>query len=132
MNNCEASTLCLAVILFVVGWSHLKADESDILTRKEAPEPQLHSAKVFGVRPNAPFLFTLAATGTRPMTFATEGLPTGLKLDAQTGQISGVLATKGDYEVRVKATNSLGSAVGKWKIVCGSQIGLTPAMGWNS
>lgn len=122
----------LLTLFVLLSSSSLWSEEDDILTPKEAPEAQIHSAKVFGVRPNSPFLFTIAATGTRPMTFAAEGLPTGLKIDAQTGQITGVVATKGEYEVMVKATNALGSAQGKLRIVCGPQIGLTPAMGWNS
>ena len=122
----------LLAFFLLVGVCHLRAEDNDILTPKEAPEPKINSAKVFGVRPNTPFLFTIAATGTRPMTFAADGLPSGLKLDAQTGQITGALAAKADYDVSLKATNSLGSAQGKLKIVCGAQIGLTPAMGWNS
>jgi alpha-galactosidase len=132
MKKCGIVSLCLLVtFLLLTSRGQLRAD-SDILTPPEALTPKINSAKVFGVRPNAPFLFTIAATGNRPMTFAAEGLPSGLKLDPQTGQITGTLTAKGDYDVTLTATNALGNAPGKLKIVCGSVIGLTPAMGWNS
>jgi alpha-galactosidase len=66
------------------------------------------------------------------MTFSAAKLPAGLKLDAQTGRISGMLTEKGDYIVTLHAQNSLGAAERKLRILCGPQIGLTPAMGWNS
>ena len=78
------------------------------------------------------FLFTIAATGERPMTFSADNLPTGLKLDPASGRITGVLKTAGEYKVMLHAKNSLGEAKRDFKIVVGSTIGLTPAMGWNS
>ena len=103
-----------------------------ILTPKPLPSPAIHGAKVFGVRLGAPFLFTVAATGDRPMTFSAEGLPDGLQLDASNGRITGTLKSKGEYPVTLHAQNMLGKTDRKFKIVCGPQIGLTPAMGWNS
>jgi alpha-galactosidase len=60
------------------------------------------------------------------------GLPKGLKLDQQTGRITGSLKEKGEYAVTLRAKNKLGRAEQKFKIICGPQIGLTPALGWNS
>ena len=37
--------------------------EAVILTPKPSPKPRINNAKVFGVRPDHPFLFTIAATG---------------------------------------------------------------------
>jgi alpha-galactosidase len=105
---------------------------AEILTPKAAPAPRINGAKVFGVRPNHPFLFTIAATGDRPMTFSATGLPAGLALDANTGRITGALAQEGEFKVTLSAKNSLGTAKSKFKIICGPTIGLTPAMGWNS
>lgn len=107
-------------------------DEAVILTPKPSPRPRINSAKVFGVRPGSPFLFTIAATGDRPMTFSAKKLPAGLQLDPQTGRITGKLDTAGDYVVTLRAQNKLGSAEQRFRITCGKQIGLTPAMGWNS
>jgi len=107
-------------------------EDAVILTPKPSPKPRINSAKVFGVRPGAPFLFTIAATGDRPMTFTAKGLPKGLQLDPKTGHITGSLKEKGEYVVTVRARNKPGTAVQKFKIVCGAQIGLVPALGWNS
>jgi len=107
-------------------------EEAVILTPKPSPKPRINGAQVFGVRPGSPFLFTIAATGERPMTFAADGLPKGLKLDPQTGRIIGTLKEKGEHVVTLRVNNALAKAKRKFKIVCGSQIGLTPALGWNS
>jgi len=103
-----------------------------ILTPKPWPRPRINSARIFGVRPGHPFLFTIAATGDRPMTFSADALPKGLELDPVTGRITGVLADKGESVVTLHARNALGEAQQQFRIVCGPQIGLTPAMGWNS
>ena len=103
-----------------------------ILTPAASPKPRINGARIFGVRPGSPFLFTIAATGERPMAFSANGLPEGLQLDPQTGHITGMLSKAGKYEVTLFAKNSLGSAKEKFEIVCGDQIALTPPMGWNS
>src|SRR5262245_35161851 len=97
-----------------------------ILTPKPQPAPRINGPKVFGVRPGNPFLFTIAATGERPMTYAVDKLPRGLKLDAKTGIITGVIKDKGEFKVTLHAKNSRGEAKREFKIVCGPLIGLTP------
>jgi alpha-galactosidase len=108
------------------------AEEAVILTPKPPPAPRINGAKVFGVRPGHPFLFTVAATGDRPMTFSAQGLPDGLTVDPANGHITGSIAKEGTYAVTLGAKNALGSANRAFKIVCGPEIGLTPALGWNS
>src|SRR5665213_147456 len=103
-----------------------------ILTPTAAATPRINGADVFGVRPGSPFLFNIPATGERPLTFSAQNLPGGLKLDSQTGRITGTLKTKGEFAVTLHAKNSLGAAEKKFRIVCGDQIALTPPMGWNS
>jgi alpha-galactosidase len=132
MKYREIRILNLIAALVVLSCLRSMAQTDDILTPKESPMPRINSAKVFGVRPKAPFLFTVAATGDRPMTFSADGLPAGLQLDPPTGQITGHLDAGATYDVTLKATNARGTAQGKFKIVCGPNIGLTPAMGWNS
>jgi alpha-galactosidase len=110
----------------------LPANSQYILKPKESLNPQINGAKVFGVRPGNPFLFTIAATGNRPITFEAAGLPAGLTLDKQTGKITGSIANAGTYNVRLKATNALGSTERDFKIIAGEQICLTPPLGWNS
>jgi alpha-galactosidase len=62
------------------------------------------------VRPGNSFIFMIAATGDRPMTFSEKGLPSGLKLDATTGRITGTLKKPGNYTVTLRAKNKLGTA----------------------
>ena len=107
-------------------------EEAVVLTPKPAPTPRITGAKVFGVRPGSPFQFTVTATGDRPMSFSADGLPSGLQLDAQSGRITGKLDTTGESVVTLHAKNALDQTERKLKIVCGAQIGLTPALGWNS
>jgi len=102
------------------------------LTPPAPATPRINGANVFGVRPGSPFLFTIPATGDRPMKFSAKNLPRGLKLDAKTGHITGTLNKKGEFIVTLGAKNSLGMATKKFRIVCGDQIALTPPMGWNS
>jgi alpha-galactosidase len=108
------------------------AEAAVILTPPASPKPRINGAEIFGVRPGSPFLFAIAATGDRPMTFAAGHLPAGLQFDPQTGRITGSLQKTGEYVVALRAKNSMGTARRKFKIVVGDQIALTPPMGWNS
>jgi alpha-galactosidase len=110
----------------------LPEEETVVLTPKEAETPRINCAKVFGVRPGHPFLFTIATTGKRPLEFSAQGLPTGLTLNPTTGFITGKADAKGEHLVKLHAKNSLGSADSTLKIVVGDTICLTPALGWNS
>ncbi|UCD28855.1 MAG: putative Ig domain-containing protein [Planctomycetota bacterium] len=103
-----------------------------ILIPNPVDEPRINGAKIFGVRPGNPFLFTIPATGKRPMKFSAKGLPQGLKLDEEKGRINGTVGTPGTYQVILQAANSLGSHQRKFRIVVGDKICLTPPMGWNS
>lgn len=128
-------TLVMSVLAFAAFgplMAPLAAEEKVILTPKPGPAPRINGARIFGVRPGSPFLFTIPATGERPMTFAVEGLPEGLTLDTATGQISGSIAARDEYVVTFTAANSAGTAERKFKIVCGDTLALTPHMGWNS
>ena len=122
----------LAFAAFVPLAAPLAAEEKVILTPKPGPEPRINGARIFGVRPGSPFLFTIPATGERPMTFGVEGLPDGLMVDTATGQITGVLTARGEYVVTFTAANRAGTAARKFKILCGDTLALTPHMGWNS
>jgi alpha-galactosidase len=108
-------------------------DESrEVLTPKPPATPRINGAKIVGVRPGHPLLFTIPATGDRPIKFTAEGLPTGITLDAATGQLTGTPATAGESLVKLTASNSQGTAEGELRIVVGDKIALTPPMGWNS
>ncbi len=101
------------------------------LTPPASPLPRLNGARIFGVRPGAPLLFQIAASGQRPLRFSAK-LPKGVRLDAQTGLLTGALAKKGRYSVPVTVSNALGQAKRDLIIQVGDDILLTPPMGWNS
>jgi len=103
-----------------------------VLTPPAPATPRINSPGVFGARPGSPFLFTIAATGNRPMTFSADDLPEGLFLNATNGQITGSLKSRGEFSVTLHAKNALGEIRKKFRIVSGDQIALTPPMGWNS
>jgi alpha-galactosidase len=105
---------------------------SRILTPPAPATPRINGPKIYGQRPGRPFLYTIPATGLRPMTFGATGLPRGLKLDPKTGQITGTAPAAGEYQVRFTARNSLGTARKNFKVVIGDKILLTPPLGWNS
>ena len=110
----------------------------EILTPKPAATPRINGPKIFGVRPGSPFLYTIPAIGERPMTFAADGLPPGLKLDPETGRITGTapelmsLTKPAFYNVTLRAKNPLGTAEKPFRIAVGDDLALTPPMGWNS
>jgi alpha-galactosidase len=111
----------------------IPVEAAEILTPKPPATPRINGAKIFGVRPGHPVLFTIPATGDRPINFSADDLPQGLTLDAQTGQISGSApTTPGETTVHLKATNSQGADARDLRIVVGDKIALTPPMGWNS
>jgi alpha-galactosidase len=107
-------------------------EAAEIRTPKAPATPRINGPAIFGVRPGNPFLYHIAATGDRPMSFSVSDLPKGLKLDEATGNITGSIADAGKYNVTLHAKNSKGSADKKFTIVAGEEIALTPPMGWNS
>jgi alpha-galactosidase len=103
-----------------------------ILTPAPPAVPRINGPELSGVRPGAPFLYRIPATGERPLSFSATGLPPSLHLDGQTGIITGTLAKAGRYPLKLTVKNKLGSATHAFAILCGDKIGLTPALGWNS
>ncbi|MCX6152188.1 MAG: putative Ig domain-containing protein [Ignavibacteriales bacterium] len=113
-------------------YTKIRTEEYVVLTPTASSKPKINGAKIFGVRPDSPFQFTIAATGNRPIEFFADGLPSGLKLEKKTGIIIGLLKEKGEYDVTLKAKNQLGVDERKLKIIVGEKIALTPPLGWNS
>jgi alpha-galactosidase len=107
-------------------------EEPVILTPPTPLTPCINGPRVFGVRPASPFLYTVSATGRRPIAFTAQNLPEGLQIDSKTGRITGSIQKRGDYIVILKAKNDLGQDQRELKIVCGDTIALTPPMGWSS
>lgn len=102
-----------------------------LLTPKPSPKPRINGPTIYGCRPGNPFLYRIPTTGQRPITFTAENLPGGLKLDSQTGILTGSVEKPGKYVVTLKASNTAGTAEKTFRIVCGDTLALTPSMGWN-
>jgi alpha-galactosidase len=98
----------------------------------DARLPRLNGPGVFGVRPGRPILFTIAASGERPLDFEADGLPPGVELDSKTGRLSGAVTAVGRYPVQVRLRNRHGAAVGRFSLEVGWRHTLTPPMGWSS
>ncbi|HZZ28985.1 MAG TPA: hypothetical protein VFE46_13370, partial [Pirellulales bacterium] len=82
-----------AVVVLAFQLLHLAASSAaEILTPAPPAQPRINGARVFGVRPESPFLFTIPFTGEEPVSFSAEGLPEGLSLDPVAGRITGKLS----------------------------------------
>jgi len=110
----------------------LANNESYILTPEPSQKPKINGAKLFGVHPGNPVIFTICATGKRPITFTAKNLPQGLKLEKTSGRFSGSIKIPGTYTVMVYAKNELGTAKRELRFIAGDKLALTPPMGWNS
>jgi alpha-galactosidase len=130
-------SICVLLVSLALPIAALHAsDEPDysarILTPPAPATPHINGPNVFGVRPKSPFLYTIPATGNRPVTFGVQNLPQGLTLDSVSGRITGVLDKPGEYKVILQAKNAKGMDEKKFRIEVGEKIALTPPMGWNS
>ena len=113
--------------------TNLNAREEQIIAAtKPAAQPHFNGAMVVGIRPNTPFLHSLAVSGERPMSFGAKNLPASLSLDSKTGIIIGSLPKAGEYRFKATAKNPAGKAETEFKIICDNTLALTPPMGWNS
>src|SRR5205085_8513230 len=79
-------------------------NSSRILTPLPPATPRINGARIYGQRPGRPFLFTVPATGDRPMSFSASGLPPSLKLDTNTGRITGTVDSPGEIVVKLRAS----------------------------
>ncbi len=127
--------LIFAMFLMLAGAACVNAigqQATEMRTPKPPDAPRIHGPKIYGVRPGHPFLYRIPCTGIRPIRFSAKHLPATLKLDRQTGIITGEAPeAHGEYVVKLEAANSHGKDSRTFKIVVGDTIGLTPQMGWN-
>lgn len=107
-------------------------EQMGILTPPAPATPRINGARVFGVRPGSPVLFTIPVTGEEPITYVAKNLPQGLSLDVNTGIITGAVTRPGTYPVIFSVSNAKGTAERTWRLEVGNRIALTPPMGWNS
>jgi alpha-galactosidase len=124
--------LCTLLLVLAISTTLCAEDMPAPLTPPAPAVPRINGPAVFGARPGSPVLYSIPATGDRPMSFTIDGLPAGLAVDASTGRITGTLADKGEFAVTLHAKNEKGEAEKKFRIVIGDRIALTPPMGWSS
>ncbi len=110
----------------------VSGETREVFTPKAGPKPKINGPGLTGVTPGRPVLFKIPATGSRPMAYAVDKLPEGLKVDTSTGIVSGAVKNKGTYTVTLRSRNSAGEARKEFKIVAEGTLALTPALGWNS
>jgi alpha-galactosidase len=107
-------------------------EEAVILTPRDPPMALINGPSVVGARPGHPFFYHVPVTGEAPVNLTAENLPTGLNLDAARGDITGVVAQEGEFQVKLSAQNARGGVTRVLRIVIGDKIALTPPLGWNS
>jgi alpha-galactosidase len=141
MNHRKSGVLLAA---FLLPWSAFAQapsasptpDYTSAIRTPPAPDaPRINGPRVYGARPGHPFFYHLPVTGRRPITITAQGLPDGLTLDSATGNITGSVASPGEYAVTFSARNGVkDSAVdtATIQIIIGPGICLTPPLGWNS
>jgi alpha-galactosidase len=116
--------------------THKKVQLSEIipyiLTPAPSQSPKINGAKIFGVRPNAPFLFKIPATGKKTLVYSVDHLPAGLTVDSTNGIITGSIKERGIYKMTFIVKNEAGIDKREFTVKCGDLLALTPPMGWNS
>lgn len=125
--KCFSSTL----ILFSGITLGLAQSPADFRTPPPGPKPHINGPKIYGARPSHPFLYRIPSTGTRPIHFSAKHLPSALHLDSTSGIITGTTPPEGRYHLTLRASNAFGRSERSFTIVSGSDISLTPQMGWN-
>jgi alpha-galactosidase len=131
----SSSSACIAALFVISFETHsARADTTEItISMTAAPDaPRLLGAGTIGTVTGTPFLYTVAATGARPLSFDAAGLPAGLSIDGASGRITGSIATAGRYDVSFRVANANGSDSRQVTLVAGATVALTPPMGWNS
>ncbi|MDP9150657.1 MAG: putative Ig domain-containing protein, partial [Myxococcota bacterium] len=110
------------------------AAQTDIVISMAGPgaAPRIRAPAVIGGKPGAPFLYTIPATGSKPLTFSAAGLPAGLTLNAATGTIAGTTPAAGSYPITVTVSSGASSDSRVVALAAGDTLALTPPMGWNS
>lgn len=94
--------------------------------------PRITAPAVVALEPGKPFLWTASSLGRAPLTWAVRGLPAGLSLDPATGCIQGMVTKPGIHELEVTVSNVAGVDSARVRLLVGTELALTPPLGWNS
>ena len=98
------------VTLYGMGNYCGKAEHYFTISENAAAAPSITTSSLPDGKVGETYSQTLTANGTAPITWSIDGgLPAGLSLNADTGEISGTPTADGTAKFTVKATNSAGS-----------------------
>ena len=93
--------------------------------------PKINLPSVYGASPKKPIILRIATTGERPMTFGALNLPKGLELVDNI--ISGSIASAGEYEITLTASNGIGEDSKKILLeIKEGNVLVTPLLGFTS
>src|SRR2546421_4655950 len=74
---------CGLLMVMAIGTRGEQSSAPEIRTPKAGLAPRINGPSVFGVRPGHPILYTIPASGDRPMEFSVTRLSAGLELDSK-------------------------------------------------
>ena len=92
----------------------------------------LGGPKRLGIRPGRPFVHRLPIHYGHLMSVDILGLPAGLGYDADARVIAGRTLALGRHDVLVTGNGPSGRWIDRLELVVGTEICLTPPLGWNS
>ena len=105
--------LLIGAMFFLASAARAADAPEQIIAHGDPATPLINGARVVGTTPGRPFIFMVAATGDQPLTFNAKNLPSGLKIDTQSGIITGSIPQAGTYKVELTVGNKLGAAASK-------------------
>src|SRR5437763_14807904 len=103
-----ASLALLAVNPFRANAADVPDLSSRIITPPPPAPPRINGPSIYGERTGRPFLYHIPATRDRPITYAVDGLPPGLTLDANSGEITGKTDQSGEFQTTLRPSNPSG------------------------
>ncbi|MEN6581594.1 MAG: NPCBM/NEW2 domain-containing protein [Armatimonadota bacterium] len=109
-------------------------EPAPVVAQTDPNKLSINGPHIIGTTPGRRFLFLIPATGEGKLKFSAQGLPENLKLDMDTGTISGTIKNAGEYKVKLTVEDQSGHRTSRaLNIIAGNQkLALTPPMGWNS
>ena len=113
----------IAIDALDVGWT---ADDGTVVLTINPPPTILSAANVTATT-GASFAYAITATG-GPTAYAASNLPTGLSLNAASGQITGVIPAAGTYAVGLSATGPGGTGTATVTLSCSDPVAAAPVV----
>ena len=111
-----------------LGSSNAAGSDSKTLVLTVRTTPSINSVLATAAVVGAPFSYTLTSSGTGPLTFSTDALPSWLSFDAATGVLSGTPPAEGTTSVTLHATNAAGTSTQTLVITARSTPVITNAL----